>query len=106
DGSTGFRTRLQIRPREATKPWEQALDGAMERLQAEAAGVAASRSESGWDVVIPDALRTTHEEHFSMVLDQFLRYVDAGRWPDTLGPDLVAKYTLLAQVGEMAAGLK
>ena len=103
DGSTGFRTRLQIRPHEATKSWEQALDGAMERLQAEATGVAASRSESGWDVVIPDALRTTHEEHFSMVLDQFLRYVDAGQWPDRLGPDLVTKYTLLAKVGEMAA---
>jgi hypothetical protein len=47
-------------------------------------------------VVIPKALRTTHEEHFAAVLEDFLGYIDRGQWPENLGPDLVAKYTLLA----------
>jgi hypothetical protein len=53
-------------------------------------------------VVIPSALRTTHEDHFAAVLDQFIAYVDSGAEPPNVGPDLVAKYTLLAEARELS----
>jgi hypothetical protein len=51
---------------------------------------------------IPKALRTTHEEHFAAVLEDFVGYADRGQGPDNLGPDLIAKYTLLARAKELS----
>jgi hypothetical protein len=47
-------------------------------------------------------LRTTHEEHFAVVLHKFIRYADSGQWPRHLGPGLVAKYTLLQRARELS----
>jgi hypothetical protein len=51
-------------------------------------------------VRIPQTLRTTHEQHFAAVLDQFLALVSGAPQPATLIPDLIAKYTLLAQAAQ------
>ena len=53
-------------------------------------------------VAIPKALRTTHEEHFAAVLEDFLGYIERGKWPENLGPDLEVKYTLLAHARELS----
>ena len=52
---------------------------------------------------IPDALRTTHEDHFATVMDEFVRYfhnpraVPAWERPNTLG-----KYYITTKAIEMA----
>ena len=53
---------------------------------------------------IPRDLRTTHEEHFAAVLEEFLMYIDDGDAPENLGSDLVAKYTLLGRASELSRG--
>ena len=77
---TGPRAELAIVPKagasvgaplaEAVAQWQEAFPGL---------GVVSSGA--GYRFTIPDALRTDHESHFAMVLEAFLDYVDAGRWP-------------------------
>jgi predicted dehydrogenase len=58
--------------------------------------------DAGFMLTIPDALRTSHESHFAMVLETFLDYVEAGRWPTWLAPGIRMRYELLARARELA----
>jgi predicted dehydrogenase len=99
---TGFKTRLTVLPRSPEKTYANALADAVAALQSEFPGLSAEADGEVYRIRIPGRLRTTHEEHFAAVLDDFLAYIDRGRWPDNLGPDLIAKYTLLARARELS----
>jgi predicted dehydrogenase len=99
---TGFRTELTVRPTLLDVDYARALHAGVAALRERFPGVRVEPTGSAFRVAIPEALRTTHEEHFAAVLDQFLGYVDRGQWPDSLGPDLVTKYTLLARAAELS----
>ena len=99
---TSFVTELRVRPGTPGAGYEEVLARAVNELQDEFPGLGLSPFEEGFRIFIPDALRTGHESHFAQVLEQFLTYVDRGRWPANLGPDLVTKYTLLARARELA----
>ncbi|MCK5362435.1 MAG: oxidoreductase, partial [Gammaproteobacteria bacterium] len=47
-------------------------------------------------------LRSTHESHFAMVLENFLDYLDAGRWPQWLSPGIRLRYEIIARARELA----
>ena len=100
--NTGFRTELTVRPARLDAAYARGLHEAMAALRDGFPGLRVEPTGSVFRVAIPEGLRTTHEEHFAAVLDQFLAYVDRGQWPDNLGPDLVTKYTLLARAAEFA----
>ncbi|HTO43962.1 MAG TPA: putative oxidoreductase C-terminal domain-containing protein [Burkholderiales bacterium] len=100
--ATAFRTELTVHPMNAGPGYARALQSAIAALHDLYPGLGLEASGSVFRVTIPAALRTTHEEHFAAVLDQFLAYADRGQWPDNLGPDLVTKYTLLAQARELS----
>jgi predicted dehydrogenase len=99
---TGFRTELTVHPVAGGADHARALDRAVVSLQDLFPGLGVEPSGTSFHIALPPALRTTHEEHFAAVLEQFLSYVDRGRWPDNLGPDLVTKYTLLASAVELS----
>ena len=94
---TGFRTRLSVRPLQNGVGFRKALLEALSTMQAEFPGVGLRDEGDGYRIEIPDALRTGHETHFAEVLEAFLGYIDAGRHPSRLGPDIVTKYTLLVR---------
>ena len=94
DATTAFRTELTVAPLQAGG-YGKALSAALASLQVDFPGVAAHETTAGFRIHIPDALRTTHEEHFAVVLDEFIACADTGYAPDNVAPDLVAKYTLL-----------
>jgi hypothetical protein len=48
-------------------------------------------------LVIPPALLAGHEAHFALVLDSFVRAIDAGGWPAAQAAHTLAKYRLLAE---------
>jgi predicted dehydrogenase len=77
-----------------------ALQEALASLQFGFPGAGARTENGRVRIVIPAALRTTHEQHFARVLERFLGCVDAGE----LAPasDLVSRYTLLARACELA----
>lgn len=101
---TGFVTTITVRPVSDVRTVGEALRRRMEALQADAPGLDVQGAGDGFDILIPGRLVTGHEAHFAAVLEQFLGYVDAGDWPESLGPDLVTKYTLLARARSLSLG--
>ena len=99
---TAFRTELTVHPAKGGTGYARALQSAIASLRELFPGLGFEASGPTFRVTIPVALRTTHEEHFAAVLEQFLAYADDGQWPDNLGPDLVTKYTLLARAAELS----
>ena len=99
---TRFRSELTVHPAEPSTDYARALEKAVTSLRQTFPGLGVEPIGPAFRIAIPPALRTTHEEHFSAVLGQFLGYADAGKWPDNLGPDLVTKYTLLTRAAELS----
>jgi len=99
---TRFVRELTVRPAGKQEGYGDALAAAVESLQGAFPGLGVEPAGAAFHITIPKALRTTHEEHFAAVLEEFLGYVDSGRQPDNLAPDLVAKYTLLARAAELS----
>lgn len=98
DASTAFSTALVLRPRNAdAMRYVEALERATTALQDRFPGVAFTLAGPEYRFDIPERLRSTHEEHFAAVLDDFIACVDAGSWPQSIGTDVVTKYTLLQQ---------
>ena len=99
---TGFQSLLTINPVEGGKAFFEALTDAVARMQTRFPGLGVAPAGRQCRIMIPKALRTTHEQHFAAVLQTFLAYIDAGTWPGNLGSDLDAKYTLLAHALELS----
>lgn len=99
---TGFATRLSVHPHSPGQAYGRVLAHAISALQPQFPGLAAEADGDVYRIVVPKSLRTTHEEHFAEVLDDFLGYLSGNERPLSLGPDLVAKYTLLARARELS----
>jgi predicted dehydrogenase len=99
---TGFQTTLMVRPARSSKPYARTLSDCIEGLQQEFPGLALEPAGADFHILIPAALRTTHEHHFATVLQTFLTYLADGRWPAHLGTELDMKYTLLSRALELS----
>jgi len=95
--STGFRRRLLVEPRGNGSRLGVALQRVMTAWQPEHPGLTAVATPEGFEIVIPAGPGTGHEGQFPLVLDEFLRAIDGGRWPDERATDTLAKYELLAR---------
>jgi predicted dehydrogenase len=85
-----------------------ALAALVARLKEKYAGVAVEDQGSRFHIVIPPALRISHEDHFALLVDRFLGYL---RRPETLPawekPNMLAKYYVTTQgvaLGRAKAG--
>lgn len=99
---TGFLTALTVNPVDSGEAYAEVLSDAVDKMQEEFPGLGFESAGTGFRIIIPKALRTTHEQHFAAVLQTFLTYRDEGTWPGNLGSDLDAKYTLLARALELS----
>ncbi len=97
---TGFRPELHIAPRGAPGSFGARLDRVFAEWRREFPGIGRRGSPSGHEIVIPAALRTPHEAHFAMVLENFLDLLDSNRWPAALAARIRSRYTLLARAHE------
>ena len=99
---TGYLTQLTVRPLRNSAAFKRSLDSAVADLQSEFPGIGCEPDGAAYRIAIPDALRTGHESHFGEVLQQFLGYIEAGKWPPQLGPDIVTKYTVLVRAKQLS----
>jgi len=99
----GFKVELLIVPREKPADVEAAVRGCLEKWAHKYPGLSLSWEQENILIHIPDALRSTHEEHFCQVRDMYLRYLDQGVPPETRAC-IVAKYRLLAEARKLALG--
>jgi predicted dehydrogenase len=81
---------------------EAALQTAIKALQSTYAGISVKETEKGWELLIPDALRSTHEAHFSEVTRKYLQFLKEGKLPDWEVPGMLAKYYTTTQALEKA----
>ncbi len=81
---------------------EADIKAAAQSWQAEFPGLAVSRSGRAYAVHIPAAIRTSHESHFAMALEQFLDYLDEGQPTHELRARIRARHSLLARAYRMA----
>jgi predicted dehydrogenase len=95
--ATGFRRRLWVEPRGSGTRLETALNRAVAAWQSEHPGLAVVASPDGFEVRAPAGPGTAHEAQFPLVLDEFLRSLDRGPWPDSRATETLAKYELLAR---------
>lgn len=100
---TGFRRRLLVEPERDASGVRPALERAVEAWHAELPGLSVVPAAQGFEIRIPDSLRTGHESHFPLVLDEFLAHVERGSRPAALAADTFAKYALLARAREAHA---
>ncbi len=94
---TGFRRRLVVEPRGNAAPIGAALERALAAWRPEYPGLAAVASPEGYEIEIPPGPGTAHEGQFPLVLDEFLRSLGGGPWPDARAAETLAKYDLLAR---------
>jgi hypothetical protein len=74
-----------------------------ESWQTEYPGVRAENRGADVRVVIPDAVRTTHEEHFTQVVMEFVsQFQNPRQVPDWERPNLLAKYYMTTRAVELA----
>jgi predicted dehydrogenase len=101
--ATRFVPELFVHPAASSERYAIALGLAVAALQPKFPGLAMDPADAGaFHIRIPQTLRTTHEQHFAAVLDQFLGLAAGGDAPPNLIPDLICKYTLLARAAELS----
>jgi hypothetical protein len=98
----GFMTELLVEPQEDPEEIGRAIQDCLDDWKDDYPGLSLEKEGDLWVINIPSSLRTTHEQHFSKVRDQFIENLDQGSFPPENGPNILARYTLIAQAREMA----
>lgn len=130
DEETGYKPELLLRPTATTEEgramFGEALQAAVARWSAspQFRGVSASwrdqnatSAAGGWVIDVPKEICPTHEEHFALVMEEFLDHIDdgggggasgegRGGWPANLTAAIRMRYTLLAHAHELGERAK
>ena len=90
-----FKPALYIEP--VDKMDSSILRGSIVKIQMKYPGMEIKKSGTGWEVIIPEKYRVSHEEHFAQVTERFLKYLKEGKLPDWEVPNMLAKYYTTTQ---------
>jgi predicted dehydrogenase len=97
---TGNKPELFVQPHGNAEQFEATLKAAVAALSYN--GLSVVKDGGRFRIDIPAALRTSHEEHFAAVRDEFLEILKSGKEPANLRGNLLSKYSLLAEARELA----
>src|SRR5699024_5882600 len=88
-----FKPTLYIVPnKEKNKKWETALENGMKKIQEQYPGVSIEDSNDGLKVIIPQKYKTGHEQHFAVVLNKYLQYLQEEKMPKWEKYFMLTKY--------------
>lgn len=82
--------------------YEKLLAEQIKTIQAKFPGVELTPSANGWEVVVPEKYKETHEAHFSRVTEKFLEYLASGILPVWEVPNMITKYYTTTHALEIA----
>lgn len=106
DKKENYKPELYIEPRsnEGLKDFQDKLFAAVEKLSERfpGLGVVKVTDANSWRVEIPEAFRTSHEDHFREVTEKYLEYLVEGKLPDWEVPNMIAKYYVTTAALELA----
>ncbi|WP_395625974.1 putative oxidoreductase C-terminal domain-containing protein [Daejeonella sp.] len=102
-----FKPALYIEPRENTDilSFEKVLMADLKQVQKQYPGVELKKIAKGWEVIIPDSYKVSHEDHFAQVTKKYLQYLKEGALPLWEVPNMIAKYYTTTKAREIALGL-
>ncbi|THH42125.1 oxidoreductase [Neolewinella litorea] len=99
DAPQNYQPTLYVEPKDGLTP--DALDAAIASLQDRFPGISYRAADAGYEIVVPDALRTSHEDHFGQVTEQYLDYLAAGEIPEWERVNMLTKYFVTTQAYRM-----
>jgi len=87
---------------EASKEIESALIAAINKINKTYPGVSIKKNTRGWEVIIPDVFKESHETHFARVTEKYLQYLQNNNMPSWEIPNMIAKYYTTTAARELA----
>ena len=101
-----FKPTLYIEPSAKTdlKAFEKAIQADLKQLNSKYPGVELKKVGSGWEVLIPDTYKVSHEDHFAQVTKKYLECLKKGQLPAWEVPNMIAKYYTTTKAREKALG--
>ena len=101
-----FKPALYIEPVAKTdlKAFEKAIMADLKQLNIKYPGVELKKIANGWEVIIPDTYKVSHEDHFAQVTKKYLEYLKKGGLPAWEVPNMIAKYYTTTKAREVALG--
>ena len=82
--------------------FEKALRAGLARLAGTYQGIELKKDAEGWELVVPEKYRITHEAHFGQVTDAYLKYLAAGKLPAWEVPNMLTKHYTLMEAYRMS----
>jgi predicted dehydrogenase len=86
------------------KTFEKAIMADLKQLNIKYPGVELKKIANGWEVIIPDTYKVSHEDHFAQVTNKYLGYLKKGGLPAWEVPNMIAKYYTTTKAREVALG--
>lgn len=83
-----------------TDQFESVLQDALAQISDRYPGLTAEESEFGWEIMIPEQLHESHEEHFTRVTENYLDALVDGGLPQWERTNLLTKYYITTQAYE------
>ena len=68
------------------------MNEAIAALKLKYPGIELKETKNGWQVIIPEKYKETHETHFARVTEKFLEYLKNKNIPAWEVPNMIAKY--------------
>ena len=101
-----YKPTLYIEPSAKTdlKAFEKAIQADLKQLNSKYPGVELKKIGSGWEVIIPDTYKVSHEDHFAQVTKKYLECLKKGQLPAWEVPNMIAKYYTTTKAREKALG--
>ena len=101
-----FKPTLYIEPSAKTdlKAFEKEIMADLKQLNNNYPGVELKKIGSGWEVIIPDTYKVSHEDHFAQVTKKYLECLKKGQLPAWEVPNMIAKYYTTTKAREKALG--
>ncbi len=101
-----FKPTLYIEPSAKTdlKAFEKEIISDLKQLNSNYPGVELKKISSGYEVIIPDTYKVSHEDHFAQVTKKYLECLKKGQLPAWEVPNMIAKYYTTTKAREKALG--
>jgi predicted dehydrogenase len=72
--------------------FEETLLASIQKINQKFPGVSLKKNSKGWEIIIPDLYKESHETHFARVTEKYLEYLRNNNMPSWEVPNMIAKY--------------
>ncbi len=97
-----FKPTLYVETKEATTAFENQLLAAINKINNTYPGISMKKNGNGWEILIPDQYKESHETHFARVMEKYLNYLKNNNMPSWEIPNMIAKYYTTTAAREKA----